>query len=350
MELKNQIGIETRYGFRTFELYEGDLTALGRTVDLVAVSAFRGSYAPTRGTVIGALLHKRQLDVAALAQAPEYDFRGALGVWISKPLKNREFRRLACVEIVGTPLAPEEALENLFVGVAVLEAKNIPITSLALPVLGAGSQALDPAKVMRALIPAAKAALERSPFLSRILFVEIDSGRVTQLSAAMDETLGRSRVHLPKGPLLESLRADILTSMTAHRELVPVGHQSLLDETRRILKQETARSFEIGILARRLVEFVVDEMLGRKKTSTNLPDKIDRLGDLGVAPWIRGYMHTLRVLGNDEAHEKNRAGRTPAFASEDDLAICLFSMHRIWNFWCRYKLERAGRTGVTPAA
>ena len=51
----NAIGVDTRQGFRTIELFEGDVTALDRAVDVVVVSAFAGSYLPSRGTVLEAL-------------------------------------------------------------------------------------------------------------------------------------------------------------------------------------------------------------------------------------------------------------------------------------------------------
>jgi hypothetical protein len=339
MQLRNQIGIDTRHGYRTFELYRGDLTKMGCQVDLLAISAFGRNYYPTPKTVIGALSSELGLDVSQLAATCELDLRSALGIWISRPVAGFEFDRILCVEIIGTSFDPHEVLNNVFVGIAVLEAKGVSVASLALPLLGAGPQMLNPQDVMKTLLPAAKRALDTSSSLTRVLFVEINPERVEALNEAMDTVLGRSRVTLPKGPLIESLRADLLTSLSTHRDLLPSGHSTLFSDMRRVLHNEGTRSFELGIMARRLVELVVDDLLERRKTSPNLPEKIDRLGELGVAPWIRGYMHTLRLLGNDEAHEKNKTGRLPAFASEEDLAICLFSIQRIWNFWAEWKQQ-----------
>ena len=67
--------------------------------------------------------------------------------------------------------------------------------------------------------------------------------------------------------------------------------------------------------------------------------KIDELSNRGVAGWIRSYMHVLRMLGNESAHEKDNSGKRPAFASEDDLVISLFCLLRVWNFWAGWKAE-----------
>src|SRR5690348_1102201 len=99
MDPINQIGIDTRFGYRTFELYEGDLTRIGCQVDILVASAFKGNYEATKGTVVGALQRSLGLDVAHLASTCDFDFRDALGIWISKPIEGREFTRLLCVEM-----------------------------------------------------------------------------------------------------------------------------------------------------------------------------------------------------------------------------------------------------------
>jgi hypothetical protein len=243
------------------------------------------------------------------------------------------------VEIIGHGLDIEELIENVFVGLAVLEAKGTAITSLVLPVLGAGSQKIPAAQVLAVLLPAARRAIERSSKLERLSFVEINPARAAELDAAMNKLLGRSNTRLPKGSLMQNLKADILAAISKGQNVVPVGHQNLIDEMRRVLNIENARSFEVGILGRRSVEFVVDDLLNKKKTSPNLDIKIDELAQIGVAGWIRSYMHVLRMLGNESAHEKDNTGKHPSFASEEDLIIALFCLLRVWNFWFSWKVS-----------
>lgn len=55
MIVKNRIGIETVFGYRTIELYLGNLADGEISVDLLVVSAFADDYTPTHGSVVGAL-------------------------------------------------------------------------------------------------------------------------------------------------------------------------------------------------------------------------------------------------------------------------------------------------------
>jgi hypothetical protein len=93
----------------------------------------------------------------------------------------------------------------------------------------------------------------------------------------------------------------------------------------------------VGILGRRLAEFVADDLLKRPTTSPDLTRKIEQLAEKKVANWIRSYMHTLRLLGNESAHEKPSDDRYPPFVSAEDLALCLFCAQRVLSFWCQLK-------------
>jgi hypothetical protein len=143
MERRNIIGIDARRGFRTLELYEGDVTDLGCSVDALVVSAFGGGYSPIKGTVQGSLQERLGVSLKDLQRSPEFDFRSSLGIWISSRLPDYEFARILCVELVGGSVGIDEALKNVFVGLLILEAKGIVVRSVALPILGAGNQQLD---------------------------------------------------------------------------------------------------------------------------------------------------------------------------------------------------------------
>ena len=82
MEALNHIDIETRSGYRSFELHQGDITDLPFNVDLMCVSAFSGAYDPVPGTVIGALNNKG-VNVGQLAEDCLFDYKDSFGAWIS---------------------------------------------------------------------------------------------------------------------------------------------------------------------------------------------------------------------------------------------------------------------------
>jgi hypothetical protein len=348
MERLNLVEIETRLGFRTFELYCGDITRLEPKVDILAVSSFARGYSPVPSTVFGALQENCGISVKALAQKCEFDFRDSLGCWVAKiDCPEGPAERLLCVEMVGTDFPVAEIIQNLFIVMSVLEMKEIPSASLALPILGAGMQGLDPVEVINELLSASLNYLERSRSLTKVQFVEFNEERARQLDKAMNQFLGRVRVVLPKGELMVGVRKDIV--VTLQRAQIVAGGQArdLFNNLSRLIASDQSRSFEIGIIARRLVEFVCDDIL-RNQTNVELRQKIFRLYALNIADWIISYMHVLRIFGNESAHERRNSDRKPPVVGEADLALCLFCIHRLVNFWLEYRESEASMPSVVP--
>ncbi|MGE4068630.1 MAG: DUF4145 domain-containing protein [Vicinamibacterales bacterium] len=73
--------------------------------------------------------------------------------------------------------------------------------------------------------------------------------------------------------------------------------------------------------------------LGGTKTG-HLHQRIRNLEEQGhVAPWICGYMHVLRHLGNEAAHEQGLTPRVPPVVDQSDLGLCLLCVERLLRFW-----------------
>jgi O-acetyl-ADP-ribose deacetylase (regulator of RNase III) len=332
MKQLNLLEIETRWGYKTFELYQGDITALEFPVDVLAVSSFYGNYAPVAKTVIGALHDNCGVEVGELARRPEFNLKDVFNCWVARLPGDGKFRRVLCVEFADGD-EPREVIENLFVTLSVLEVKGIKVGTLALPILGTGNQVLSPEKIIKALLDSAQKYMNRSQTLKRIVFVEINKERARQLDKAMNDALGRVKVVMPKGALSEQLRKEIGEKVEAAAALAgPKGHE-VFSDLRRLIGSGQSRSFEIGIVSRRLVEFVADDLLRKSKKGFDLYRKIDSLSERGVADWVRSYMHVLRILGNESAHEKDRGDRVPANIEEDDLTLCFFCLQRVLDFW-----------------
>ena len=211
-----------------------------------------------------------------------------------------------------------------------MEAKDKKMESMVLPVLGTGHQGLSPQEVIKNLLPPAIAALQRSRHLARISFVEKDRAKAEKLDGAVNEFLGRKEIRLPKYDLMESLKKDILRNAAKAHGIRP--QTTLFDEISTVFRSSNFRSFEVGILARRLVEFAVDDLIPKKKRFLDLYKRIELLPNQNVAAWISSYMHVLRIFGNESAHERDLK-RRPKRVSEEDFIICLFCMSRILDFW-----------------
>jgi hypothetical protein len=203
-------------------------------------------------------------------------------------------------------------------------------------VLGAGKQGLHPEEVLSVVLPKALEYLKRSPSVERILFVEKNRERVACLNRKMNSMLGRIKVVLPKGPLISHVRSEILRELNADLALPHPTAEGLFKDIRRVVLNERSRSHEIGVLARRLVETVATRVVGPGK-EIDLFQKVENTANSGVAPWIRGYLHVLRVFGNESVHERDPKGRWPETIEESDLGLCLFCMLRILVFNREYR-------------
>jgi hypothetical protein len=160
--------------------------------------------------------------------------------------------------------------------------------------------------------------------------VERDETRAAQFDRAMDEALGRERVVLARGVAVDGLRRELLALVSGAKGVSEDGARVLRDVAR-VVEDEHARSFEIGIVCRRMLERVIGELPGKRRGP--LYAQIDALAEQGVADWMRSYMHTLRIFGNEAAHERDAEARRPATLTERDLAIALFCLERVLHFW-----------------
>jgi hypothetical protein len=336
MKPLNLIDIETPWGYRSFELHHRDLTELDFKVDVLAVSAFSKNYEPVPNTVIGALHDKCQIDMKALAEDPEYDLVDAFGCWVAKTVPDTKFDRIVCVESFDEDAQLGEVLENLFIVLSILGLKGISVETLALPILGAGNQGLEPEMVIKALLNCSLKYLNHSPNTRRILFVEISEERAHKLDEAMNDVLDRVKLVIPKGELYKGLRNDIANSLKRGRTMVGDAGYAFFGDAIRLIESDQIRSFEIGMIARRIIECIVNDFLRGRKSPFEL-DKIDALSQLGVAGWITSYLHVLRIFGNESAHEKDKPNRKPASINEADMALCLFCLQRVLDFWLENK-------------
>lgn len=336
MKRLNLVEIETRWGYRTIELYCGDLTKIEEEIDVLAVSSFKGDYAPSEGSLIQALEKNCEISVRELSESLEYDFRDSLSCWIAKVNRPSTFKRIVCVEIRGGKLEVAEIIENLFVVLSILEMKGIHAGAFALPVLGAGMQALDPEEMIKALLSSVQKHRDHFRNLSKVLFVEINEARASQLDKEINEQLGRIKLVLPKGQLFDDLRKDIGSILDAAQAVADGEGLSLFSDLRRLVVSDQSRWFEIGMVSRKMVEYMVKTTLPPKEMEKDLWKNIDKLHHHDIAKWITSYMHVLRVFGNESAHEQDR-DRHPSNIDQKDMLVCLFCVRRLLEFWIEFE-------------
>ena len=148
----------------------------------------------------------------------------------------------------------------------------------------------------------------------------------------MDAALGRIRVSVPQEELTKALRADVLHRFVASGQRSQQMGSGLHQDWIQLLNEEAASSWKFGVLARKLVEMQLNWYAIPK---ADLASRIRALESKGrVPPWICGYMHVLRHLGNDAAHASTgqAAGGSHA-VTPSDLVAGLHCVQRILEQW-----------------
>ncbi|MEN9936832.1 MAG: hypothetical protein RLZZ387_3411 [Chloroflexota bacterium] len=345
VEQLNRIEVETRGGNRTFELLCGDIVKLEHDVDLLVVSAYKERYSAHAASVIGALQHHLSIDAERLAAKPDLDFRDALDCWVARAPRKSPFRHLLCVEVFperSSKQTVKQLFSNVFATIAALEAKGYKLRTIAMPPLATGRSGLDPDLVMRAMLEHSLEALERSRTLRTVQFVVRDETFALQFSDAMDRVLGRAQVLMPQGAAIQMVRRKIAGRLETAALLSGANGSQVFDELRKAILSPESRPFVLGVSARKVVEFIVHDLMAGKKfkdVNTALKQLSDQQ-DGGPALWIVYYMEVIRTLGNNGAHASVSHQRQPAQPTSADLELLLLCLLRVLDFWIERKQDK----------
>jgi O-acetyl-ADP-ribose deacetylase (regulator of RNase III) len=331
----NLVEVQTVWGFRTFELYQGDITQL-RDVDILFVSAFSKNYVPLSGSVIGAL-HKIGIDVQQLAQQPLLDLREPLNCWVSTALPQQPFKHIICVE---TPWQRDgndadqiirQALKDLFTVLWMLEARDIPTTTVATPMLATNLQNYNPHTVIETLLELSTRHLEHSSTTATIKFLTYNKARADDFRHAMDDILGRVRVKLPQGPQIDALKRDISKLLPELRKQI---NYPVFDDIQQLAREDPGEPLNYGITGRDFAQAFAEDLLGTDNSNSkdDLNRKINKLQkpQVDVPEWLKYQLHLLRTIGNDFAHGQ---GKT---ISAEDMELQIMCIRRILKFWIAY--------------
>ena len=173
----------------------GDLTKID-SADVVVCSAFQGDYAPLYGTLIGALWRNKNILVKDLAVNPEIDLR-SMGGWISQEIEESDFKRVACVELYGRKIQGKNGKDYLLqTGFSTLAylidqcaMRDIPVGTIALPILASGDQNIAFEYVIAPLIKHCLRMLTENNGVETLLFCEMNEEKATYLAEAMKKHL-----------------------------------------------------------------------------------------------------------------------------------------------------------------
>ena len=153
--------------------------------DVVACSSYKNEYIPTKNSLVGSLLRKKEINLADLSMNPEIDLR-SMGCWLST-VTGTSFHRIACVELLSHILDDCESnvdiiLQKSFSTLNFLLKQaflsNICIHAIAMNLLGTGDQAIELSYVLATLISHCKDILENNNGVNEITIYEPDFEKV----------------------------------------------------------------------------------------------------------------------------------------------------------------------------
>ena len=152
--------IATPGGSARIELHHGDLTRMRSddAVDVLVLSSYPNDYYPVEGSLIAAL-YRKGISVAALAENKHVDLRAAFSCWLSEEIRSQDpgirFARILCFESLYRGAGAPEAVGDIFRALAPFVAGELRVSTIAMPVLAAGSQGYTAADILPPLLESA---------------------------------------------------------------------------------------------------------------------------------------------------------------------------------------------------
>ncbi len=346
MALINFQEVLTPFGYKRIELHLMDLSKPEFEIDCLVISAFKGNYSPTEGTLIHYLEKNNNVFINELAKSPEIDLKNQMNVWLSKELNLTNIKRIACVEIRESQYSESQiskSIKNLFSMLSMLGNLDISIKKIAIPLIGTGSQRLSVEQVLSILLDIVKNSLNRLPELETVIFGEVKADKkLDLLDDAINKYFKREKgeiLSVPNDDMSIAIKKDILNNLKnlkiifKNKKYYPAIDE--LEDT--FSRKENPRFFELSFLGRKIVECIVDDILKLDGKREELYKSIRNLKDKNIAEWILSYLHMLRSFGNRVAHEKSYKNDIPDNLDANDLISFLFCLNRVLEFWVFYK-------------
>lgn len=323
MELINILEINSPFGYRQFKLLKGDISKSNIPVDILCVSAFKGGYTPTPGTVLGSLYKNKNISLLDLAKDPEIDLRNSENTFVTKQINDNIINRILCIEMVGTKKSIDAILDSLLITIYHSELKGIKVRNIMMPLIGTGQQGIDIVDLLGSLLKKAEFLLKTSINIQEIFLVAFNDNDAEILNSNMNILLKRSVNIFHKSQIINNIANNI-------RELINEDYEkynaSCFKELIDILKESDVNAFRLAITSRKICEVVLNSAL-KNKAYADLSTKIYQLKQEGVAPWLINYFHMLRIFGNAYAHENS------VQMSEQDIIIAVFGLERVIEFY-----------------
>lgn len=213
------------------------------------------------------------------------------------------------------------------------ETWNEGIAKVSCSLLGGNRLGCSMSEAGAALVEAMRLWLRHSEMGEEVQLVLLNKDEAEAFSAAMDEALGRAVERVIDHPVAEPLRLQLLEALTQ----LPTGLRQAAEPLTDTLQSAEGLTVElVCTFARAWVEQLATHLLREAgvKPSGEFLRSIEKLRENGlVSPWIAGYMHTCRIMGNKSVHPPKKP---PAYAPDrlmsTDLVAVMSALHALAVF------------------
>jgi hypothetical protein len=221
---------------RQIELYQGDLTAIPAAdpVDVLVVSAFPNNYAPSPGTLIGAL-HDRGISLGSLAQDKAFDLRENFSCWLSQEIPASTpgiaFRRILCFEprVRGNP---SQVIGDIFQSLMPFVTGDVQISSVAMPLVATGHQGVPLVDMLEPLLEAVVHWMQIGLPLQKLRIVERSELRAAEMKGAF--SVLKKRYLSASAPATPAAKAYKYDAFISYSHVNTAETLFLVEELRRV--------------------------------------------------------------------------------------------------------------------
>lgn len=367
--LINSQRFETIYGPKFISLHNADISNLKVEVDILLVSAYKGGYEThVPETVFNALLKNLNINMKSVLKNCEYDFRKQLSGWVSREQENQNFKRIACIEIVNTygkQKSYPTLINNLFSMLVLIESLNIKVESIALPLIGTGTQGIELEIMIPILIKNIEKIFLKLPSLKYIYIVQRGEEKCAIVSNELNLYFKRTSLDTYKIKISnEQFHNHLHTLLEKLYYIKNMGFIHEKNDTFLALinkfEEDGLEIFLFGSLIRRVLEIVVMDILGVDQLrDVTIPGTTKSIKDLNsgiqhiaskdfrvdenkiIPPWIIGYFQYCRLFGNEYTHEKDPNKTAIQYFPSDITDITIINSINILigliDFWIKYR-------------
>lgn len=178
---------------KSIHLITDDICKLQYEFDILICSSYKNNYYPSSGTLIGSLDYYLGISVEELREdcvlSTDY-------CWLSKEIPNSPFKRIMCVEFLNQGESYSNNYEKEACAFALFEMRqmiekaymmNIPVETIAMPILGTGREHIDITYIIPSLIKNSELLFKSVETLSDLYYFDKNNNYIGYLGNCLEK-------------------------------------------------------------------------------------------------------------------------------------------------------------------